>query len=165
MSTTLLNRDLVHVYGDGNTAGVILTPSAAEVLCAYGNDGGSMMKLCDPEAVEDTQCIPGCHTDSTAAWCTESSIYDCAWRPSDLHIMLRMQMAAPWTYNEVVLGTERWLREPVSTIEAVVFLGRGAAKVAREAHASLVAEFPHAAERIPILRLDLDRLDAPFEPA
>ena len=156
MSTTLLNRDLVHVYGDGNTAGVILTPSAAEVLCAYGNDGGSMMKLCDPEAVEDTQCIPGCHTDSTAAWCTES-------RCQIALAAIRLAHHAPNADGRSVdiqrgrLGTERWLREQSPPSRQSSSWEEAQRKSLVRRTRAWSRSFRDAAERIPILRLDLDR--------
>ena len=124
-----------------------------------------MTKLCNPPGVSAT-CIPGCNTGSQQAWCSFPTrrVYDCAWRPADLYYMLELHMGAPYTYNELVVGTQRWLQDPVASIEAF-FLSRGAADQEQKASAvrsSLIAEHGHARLQVPLLSLDLARDDAPF---
>ena len=165
MSTTLVNKQLVHLYGDGNfVSGVILEPRRAqsELLCGYGSDGGSMNKLCNPPGVTEN-CIPGCQTGSQPSWCTNTSVYDCAWSPPDLAYMLTLQTGAPYTYNELVIGTQGWLTDPAASIEAF-FFSRTAGEMrdkAWGAHSSLMAQ-DAAADRVPVLSLDLSRLERPF---
>jgi hypothetical protein len=162
MSTTLVNQRLIHVYGNEDVSGIVLDPFEAELLCAYGNDGGTMTKLCDPPGISAT-CLPGCY-QGTPNWCTRDSVYDCAWKRDNVSEMLRLQMGAPYTYNEFVLGTERWKQDPVAAIEAFFFV-RGSPLTeskARDAHASLVVDRPDAAARVPILSMDLGDADAPF---
>lgn len=122
-----------------------------------------MTKLCNPPGVSTT-CIPGCNTGSQPAWCSTTSVYDCAWRSVDLAYMLELQMHAPHTYNELVVGTQRWLEDPVASIEAF-FFARGAAdqeQKARAVRSSLIAEHGHAHLRVPLISMDLSRGDAPF---
>ena len=124
-----------------------------------------MTKLCDPPGVSAT-CTPGCDTGSWQDWCTvpTGTLYNCAWRPVDLAYMLELQMGAPYNYNELVVGTQRWLQDPVASIEAF-FFSRGAGDQEQKAsavHSSLIAEYGHARSQIPLLSLDLTRGDAPF---
>ena len=137
-------------------------PRPAQLLCSYGMDGGTMTKLCNPPGISRT-CVPGCW-EGTPNWCTLDSVYDCAWRPENVSVMLRLQMGAPYTYNELVLGTESWLRDPVSAIEAIFYM-RGSPfqeSKARGVHAGLVQDHRDARERVPVLTMDLSNADEPF---
>lgn len=119
-----------------------------------------MNKLCDPPGVSAT-CVPGCY-NGEPNWCSADNIWDCgAWKPTDLKQMLTMQTAAPYTYNEVVIGTTAWLEDPVNAIEAFFYTGEAQANAARAAHATMVEDHPEAASKIPVLRLDLGS-DPPF---
>ena len=84
MSTTLINKQLTHTYGNGDDiAGLVLNPSQAQLLCSYGNDGGTMTKLCDPPGLSAT-CIPGCYDESGKPnWCTSTNVWGCAHPPQD----------------------------------------------------------------------------------
>lgn len=122
-----------------------------------------MTKLCDPPGVSPT-CIPGCNSGAQPAWCSNTSVYDCSWRPANLADMLDLQMGAPYTYNELVIGTQGWLEDPVASIEAF-FFSRGAVDQEVKANmvrSSLVAEHGDARSRVPLLSLDLTRSKAPF---
>ena len=134
-----------------------------------------MNKLCSPPGVSKS-CIPGCRTKRDATgwyaddnrWCSNTSVYTCAWPPNNLYTMLRIQMGSPWTYNELVVGTTNWLRDPVNAIEAFFFFDRRGLppngqpdpeQVAKANHARLVNAHPEAQRRVPVLRLNLNYPD------
>ena len=179
MSTTLVNRQLKHVYGDANfVSGVVIAPQAAqsELLCGYGSDGGSMNKLCEPPG-RSSKCLPGCgapagprHGDwlSEPGWCNNLSVYDCAWSPDDLRYMLTLQSGAAWTYNELVVGTQSWLRDPVAQIEAFFFSRNANEQKQRalDAYSSFVDAHGEdsRARKVPVLGFDLEAAGGPFFP-
>ena len=92
-------RGALPLYSRG-TAGLILSPTANQLLCAYPYDGGSGGKLCSPLGVS-AHCVPGC-TQRGEDWCTEAKRgAECAWAPSHLKdaLVLREQLRQrPWNW-------------------------------------------------------------------
>ena len=96
---------------NANAAGLLLSPGATGVFCAYFADGGTMNKFCHPPA--PAGCVPGCVAgNAPSEWCRaedamdpSAPIYNCAWRPEDFGVMLRHHQQWPYTYNEVRVST------------------------------------------------------------
>ena len=129
LSATLVSKQLPFLFN--TNAGMILAPNLAEMLCSYFNDGGTMAKKCTDTSHPD--CVPGCSHEHTQEpnWCTVAGVdptdssarlYDCAFRPGDLEVMLRHHQSAPYSYNEVVIGTNKWAEKLPDLIEAFFFV-------------------------------------------
>ena len=122
VSASLISAKLPYLFKEGG-AGMILTPSKAEVRCSYFADGGTMSKRCGPDAPEG--CVPGCcDNEGKPNWCEDVSassqaIYQCAFRPEDFGAMLMHHEMRPGMYNEVVVDPTRWSAE---TTEAFYFV-------------------------------------------
>ena len=160
MSASMVNRD-VHLTFSTAGAGVIIDPREVEVLCSYFYDGGTMAKLCDPPGVS-RRCVPGCYAEGSenAVWCDPpDAIYQCAMKPDMLGTMMTEHKIRRHTYNEVVVGTRAWARNPPATIEAIFYMASdGASRTqALEAHASLLRDYPRARDSTPLVSVDFTR--------
>ena len=84
-------RGAIPLYSRG-TAGLILSPTANRLLCAYPYDGGSGGKVCSPLGVS-AHCVPGCKTRSED-WCSDTSRdlgAECAWAPKHFKEVLLLR--------------------------------------------------------------------------
>ena len=121
--------------------GVVVSPTAVRLLCAYSTDGGTQGedKACPIARVPDgsqingvwwrgsTTCVPGCSVQGEVPqWCTGPEDWSgCRWRPNQLEQMMsqhatRLQRGGQLKYrhNEVVFDSAEWMRELPRTIEA-----------------------------------------------
>ncbi|KAL1496082.1 hypothetical protein AB1Y20_014709 [Prymnesium parvum] len=174
-SASLINQRLPYVFARKETVGVVLSPHLAPLLCSFFVDGGTMLpdKTCDAPGVA-ADCVPGCWKGEPN-WCDgREKVWDCAWRPASLAMMLRHHEQRvgrePWrfgalTYNEVVLSTARWGERLPALIEAFFFLSDrpGEEEKARSIQRRFVAYFPQS--EAPLLELDLSNPTSPFLPA
>jgi len=105
----------------------------------------------------------------------------CPWPPGSLRQMLE-QHEASWRnytypnvrcgqpscfYNEVILSAEAWVRHLPATIEAVFFMAASVGTEhearARAVHRALVRQYGQAVAAVPLVEMNLSRLDRPFE--
>ena len=128
ISASILFKGKSVSFASGNGAtyhqggSYVVNPSEARVLCAYGGDGATRGKNCNPAGVS-THCIPACIPQYAAgnsvhdydSWCTAAgrseSDYWCGghpWRPEDIGDMLERDRKAQGPrqdllkYNEVL---------------------------------------------------------------
>ena len=82
--------------------------------------------------------------------------------------MLTLQSGAAWTYNELVVGTQSWLRDPVAQIEAFFFSRNANEQKQRalDAYSSFVDAHGEdsRARKVPVLGFDLEAAGGPFFP-
>ena len=109
ISASVINQRQPTVFTQ-STAGLVLSPQT-DIHCSYVADGGTMSKFCGPGA--PAACVPGCadRTTGEPAWCETGSvnIWDCAFRPTDVEVMLRHHRNERATaYNEVVVDPRNW---------------------------------------------------------
>ena len=120
----------------------------------------TMSKRCDSAAPEG--CVPGCCDQvGNPNWCDDvrlesQSVYQCAFRPTDLDAMLRHHEMRPGSYNEVIIDPGTW---SATTVEAFYFQGDGE-EAARRIHADFHARNPGSV--VPLVRLELQALERPF---
>ena len=157
ISASLINRKLPYLFKEG-AAGMILTPNEADIRCSYFADGGTMPKRCGPDAVDG--CIPGCcDVSGKPNWCTDvridsQTVYQCAFRPSDLDAMMRHHEIRPGSYNEVIVDPTRW---GASTTQAFYFVqgASGAEDFARDVHRRFHEHYGLGTRSVPLVRLEL----------
>lgn len=166
-SASIINRHQNTIFHSQTTAGIVISPHTG-IHCSYPFDGGTMQKLCPPDA--PSGCFPGCATElGEANWCAHddawffeasANIWNCAFRPADLEAMLRHHLLhRVGQYNEVVVDTTSYARNLPGSLLAVFFLsqsvgGSGESEwKARDVHRRFHDRFPDA--RVPLVRLDV----------
>ena len=73
ISASIVNN-AIRVTFASSRGGVVLSPTANNILCSYFSDGGTMNKFCEPPA--PAGCVPGCANQYTSepAWCNPDDI-------------------------------------------------------------------------------------------
>ena len=151
----------------------IINPAHARVLCAYGGDGSTRGKTCNP-AGPSRHCIPACIPQYNGrnsvhdydAWCEPGGPTDhwCdgrPYRPQDLGKMLSRDRLA-WargvhstqhgrTYNEVVIDGLYSNRNLPSSIEAFVASPGDNVGLLRRTHQNFLDEYGLSAHQVPLL--------------
>ena len=86
-ASSIINRRLNSVFNDhGGLVFRMDPPNLNRILCSYNYDAGSMSMTCDPPGPSAT-CLPGCW-NLVPNWCTLTRPWQCAWRPTELQLML-----------------------------------------------------------------------------
>jgi len=122
MSISVIYKGKTATFSGGG--GVILSPDATRVLCAYGGDGGTRGKLCHPPGLT-AQCVPGCMMGqgSYEAWCEPGpNDYWCdghPWRPEELGTFLQRDRISQ-QYNEIIVDGFYWNEKLPRSIEAIL---------------------------------------------
>ena len=162
-SASIVNAQLPYIFSD-RAPGFVLHPGLVSINCAYPKDGATMHQTCEPPGRSEG-CVPGC-----AAWGD-------GWPASKLGEMLQQQLEhpAPWSgscgegggcrHNEIVLDAASWVQGLPKTIQAIFFPSGAAEWEARRMRERFLDAFGLAGSELPIFRLDLSNLQAPFSPA
>lgn len=152
----------------------IINPTFARVLCAYGGDGSTRGKVCNPPGPSD-HCIPGCMPQYDGensvhdydAWCTPGGPTDVwcqgrPWQPADLSNMLQRDKEATRqgvhetqhgrTYNEVVLDGLYSNSHLPDSIEAFVASPGDDLELVRQTHAAFLREYQLTARQVPLIQ-------------
>jgi hypothetical protein len=196
MSATLINRLMrnktdrtgVPLFGFGG--GIILRPSAMQLLCEYTADGNTDGKNCEPPVIT-SRCTPGCFGSWNRAqpycnpsdpspgkrkWyrCGRDGAWPVPWRREDLASWVEefqwnaQPFEAPHDtskgegYNELIIGSEFFERHLPDSIEAFFFVeGHRSARV-EEAHPAFLREYGLSATYCPLLMLRLSAWNEPF---
>ena len=148
----------------------MLAPTA-RVLCAYPEDGNSMLKTCEPLGGDGVRCIPGCSADGEQ--CQQvGHDWSCSFGGRDgLRLAMQHQRERGGYLernNEVVLAADSVLGGALPHSVHAIFYMVGAdpvhvakARQTRDDFAHAFGLAPHAAP--PLLALDLaDGVAAPF---
>ena len=135
MSASLIRKANPRLYwkgDDGTTAGLVLSPAWAKVLCSYSNDAGTQGKVnrgCGTLSCDRSKDILDINVPGSQD--------PCSWPRHALGDMIDIQ---PWyTYNEIILDSMAWQSQMPSLVEAFVFIagdreaiGESAARQARQ---------------------------------
>lgn len=162
----------------------VLNPFEVQPLCAYGGDGATRGKICQPPGVS-SKCIPACmpQYDSATgdsaneydAWCGGGDYY-CGgrpWRPSTIGQMLEADRAAVarheprdehHSYNEIVIDGLAYNRNLPRGVEAFVLGTTDDLAKAREVHQRFLGAYGLSAVEVPLLRFRPERHGEPFTP-
>jgi len=153
--------------------GYIVSPSHARPLCAYGGDGATRGKTCNPPGPSKT-CIPACIPQYNGhnsvheydSWCDRAGETDhwCngrPWRPQDLGKMLSRDRLATKRgvqsnepqrlYNELVLDGLYSNRNLPHSIEAFVLSPGDNVALVRESHQAFLRIYRLTARDVPLL--------------
>ena len=145
--------------------GVIFRPGpATKLICGNaGDSGGGCNSFCDPaDGVGDVAgfSFPGDGCGSS-------------WRPKDFGNYLArvskwQQLNGRQDYNEIIVEgagpKARWSKQPSDTVAAFFVLkGSDGVEVARYHHANFLRAFGLSAETHPLVTLDSNNWEAPFE--
>ena len=151
----------------------ILNPLRARVLCAYGGDGSTRGKTCNPPGAS-RRCIPACIPEYNGhnsvheydGWCDGGGAEDhwCdgrPWRPQDLGKMLSRDRLATKrgvhstqhgrTYNEVVVDGYYSNRNLPESIEAFVLSPGDDVEEVRRTHRKFLDTYGKRARDCPLL--------------
>jgi hypothetical protein len=152
----------------------IFDPFAVSVLCAYGGDGATRGKTCNPPGLSSS-CIPACLPNYNSAndnsrnqwdrWCVPrgASDYFCdahPWRPRDIGKMLERDRAATkkneprdehHAYNEIVIDGHHSNAHLPGVIEAFVVARGDDHGAARGHHQAFLREYGLSAAQVPML--------------
>ena len=154
---------------DAGCTGIVVSARATGILCSYFQDGGTMQKLCTGDHVPPN-CVPGCYTGIAPndVWCDSSwgirdpLFYSCAFRPRDTARMLAYHISNAHSYNEIVLDTHVWEEHLPATVEAFVYTRSGNSAKACACLKQMLAEFPSARGRIPLVSYEPTDERVPF---
>jgi len=175
VSTSLVRRGRVATYEfQGAGAGVIANPEVAQLLCAYGGDGATRGKTCNPAGVS-AACTPGCTTRGGwgLPWCDADASQDSwcdrrPWRPSDLHRLITIEATGDdgghdqlQSYDELVLDGSSWNAHMPNAIEAFVKTSAND-RHAAELHTAFLAKYGLSAAQVPLVLLSTDDPSRPF---
>ena len=175
VSTSLVRPGRVATYEfQGAGAGVIANPGVARLLCAYGGDGATRGKTCNPPGVS-AACTPGCTMRGGwgLPWCDADASQDSwcnrrPWRPSDLHRLITIEPTGDGgrhnqlsSYDELVLDGSSWNAHMPNAIEAFVKTSADD-RHATELHAAFLARYGLSAAQVPLVLLSTHDLDRPF---
>ena len=149
----------------GGGGGVILSPNATRVLCAYGGDGGTRGKTCTPPGLTDT-CTPGCASSLYDTWCDGRSAQSAwcdghPWAPSALGRFLELDGGSS-IYNEAILDGFYWNKHLPHSIEALI--GSPGDPQAVRLHERFLATYHLKKGDVPLLTFNKDDVDCPFHP-
>ena len=137
ISASIVSASYGGLFNGGGGGGYILNPRAS-LYCAWACDGGTAARHC-------RNGVPGCtcaaYPGDHPRWCGRNGGY-CPWRPSDLDRMLSSFQQGGNAYNEVVVRSDPWRRDPFGSIDATYGTVR-------------MSGVPH-------VRLDLRNRHAPF---
>ena len=151
----------------------ILNPDHVRVLCAYGGDGSTRGKTCNPPGLS-RQCIPACmpnydgrdSVNSYDRWCDTGGPTDhwCEgrpWKPRDLGKMLARDHLATLrgehstqhgrTYNEIVVDGFFSNRNLPGSIEAFVASPGDDLDFLRRTHRNFLSAYHLRAQDVPLL--------------
>ena len=170
--------------------GIVINPDAVRVLCAYGGDGNTRKKTCNPPG-QSQNCLPGCFTSFSNAWEKWCDVDDVdkwgpgaafcdgqPWHPRDLGLMLPRFDAislhdveirlAPWGYNEVVIDGVHADANLPHVIEAMFSVaGRDVndGEIVRGIYENFLKAYPELTEAdVPLLRFDPADPRGAFQP-
>lgn len=151
----------------------VLNPFVGVAMCAYGGDGATRGKICQPPG-RSASCVPACmpNVDEATgdsqhaydAWCDGTGDYFCAsrpWRPRDIGIMLDKDREATGrsesrdehhAYNEIVLDGLAHNAALPSSIEAFLVGSNDDLAKTLTLHARFLAEYGLTATDVPLLR-------------
>ena len=170
LSASIINSDLPFFFGQKYHAGMVLSPWKTDVMCSWFIDYGTMGKRCDPPGVRE-DCLPGCWDGPKPNWCSGDKVWDCAYRPDQLEIMLghhlnrlgrtsRFGRSLGAAYNELMVSWQSLTRDLPDPVEAFFFTDWKAYDLAVKAHNTFLADYPSSTA--PLLRLDINNEDAIF---
>lgn len=172
-------------------SGIVLSPTANRLLCAFPYDVGSLDRHCWPKGVSE-ECIPGCSRwRNDPLWCSPGSDRwkverpACAWRPSDLDAMMavreeirRDKLRPPqkmWNdnkyYSELIFDASYYTEHLPHSIEAVFYLddncgdaydGPKCKDYGIGAQRAIAKFFHLDSAELPLLKLDLWNWNEPF---
>ena len=152
----------------------IFDPFVAKALCAYGGDGATRGKTCNPPGISSS-CIPACMPNFNSAthnsknqwdrWCVPhgSADYFCdahPWRLRDIGKMLDRDRAATQqhqvrdehhSYNEIVIDGHHSNAHLPDVIEAFVVSRGDDYEAARQLHAAFLSEYGLSRDKVPML--------------
>ena len=176
MSGSIINRKVPFLYRK-EAPGFVLSSELAVIRCSYPKDGSTMHKMCAPhdKNAAPSDCVPGCFTKGNR--CSEKG--DSCFDPDRLKQMMEVHEEhhsvnskcvggghggnAGCQHNEIVLNAQKWKAALPRLIEAVFFPVDGDEAQARIMHAEFLSAYGLTAQKVPLLRLHLDRPFTPFE--
>ena len=167
--------------------GMILNPTAARLLCAYGGHGSaalsSRLKTCAPDGsswvAPGEMCRPGCAPvvrhgvrQEPSTWCEPSRALTSwceglPWRPEHVNDMAGLTSSSNRT-ELVVLDGAHFRAEQPRSVDAVFAVATDAdgGAAARALHLGFLQAFPEVRlEDFPLLVYDPSEEDAPFRVA
>ena len=178
VSTSLVRPGRVATYKfQEASAGVIANPEVAQLLCAYGGDGATRGKTCNPPGVS-AQCTPGCTTRGGwgLPWCDADASQDSLcnrrpWKPSDLHRLITIEAMGSGgshdqlsSYDELVLDGSIWNAHMPNAVEAFVETSANDPRAAK-LHAAFLARYGLSAAQVPLVLLSTHDPSHPFRDA
>jgi hypothetical protein len=167
MSTSLVYKGRARFFS--GSVLLALAPESTRLLCAYGGDGGTRGKTCEPPGLTK-HCIPGCAsngedyefcnpgrtTNAGDFWCDGRP-----WKPQDLGKFLNRDKNSR-QYNEFVVDGFYWNQHLPHSIEAIVIGEDGKAK-ASALHQKFLAAYPQlTAKDVPLVSFHPNNEDEPF---
>ena len=167
---SFMDNDSGMYYGQGS---YIINPYRARVLCAYGGDGSTRGKTCNPPGASRS-CIPACIPNYNGhnsvheydGWCSPGGPTDpwCEgrpWRPQDLGKMLSRDRLATArgvhdtshgrTYNELVIDGFYSNRNLPDSIEAFVASPGDDLDLVKKTHHKFLTTYSKRAHEVPLL--------------
>jgi len=141
----------------GSAGGIIFSPPATKIICAYTADGGSRGKR---DGCGDDFCDSA--RSAHDPWCDGRPHL-----PRDLSNVLRGYVEQKRTsYNEIIVDTAALADYLPDSIEAIFYVasgGRQEEEDARQVHRQFHAAFPAlGVDSVPLVRLDLHDTSNPF---
>jgi len=163
--------------------GFILAPTGNVLNCAFSQDGGTSLRICDA-AGKAAGCIPGCYTeqgnhypvpDGVPCWCDTGVTQcasghgatgpsACAWKPDELSKMLTKQ-AHFNSYNELLFDTTAYAAALPGSLEAFFIMAESQQdqkNMTSEQHAHFLSTYGRTAQQTPLLVFDPTNLAKPF---
>ena len=121
VSASIVSSSYGQLFNSGGRGGYILDPQSTSIFCSWSVDGGTYQRHC-PRTSNGGSCVPGCtapaYRGDHPRWCGSKGGY-CPFRPGDLRNMLdHFQQGGGQGYNEVIVRSDVWRRQPTATIEA-----------------------------------------------
>lgn len=178
LSGSVINRKVPFIYSD-DAVGFVVTPEHATVRCSFPEDGGTMSRSCSPdETLPD--CLPGCYSGGRGcvAKTVAADSQNCYAHDALVAMMEQCEKRAMRTfdnnngcrqgngcrYNELVLEKAPWIAAQPHATQAIFYPAGGDAASARRVHQAFLKHYGVNARQVPLVKLNLDRPEAPFEP-
>lgn len=180
-SASVINRKVPFIYSD-DAVGMIIAPQFAVVRCSFPEDGGTMSRICGPNETSPTDCLQGCYSIASGGrQCvtkTEAANKQNCYAGGALMAMMAQcekfalgsfdnnngcRQGNGCRYNEIILEKAPWADAQPHATEAIFYPVGGDAANARRVHRAFLKHYGLSAKQVPLVRLNLDHIDAPFE--
>lgn len=175
---SIINPKVPFLYSD-DAVGFIVAPEHAAVRCSFPEDGGTMSRYCHPDEMAPRDCLDGCYSGGEQCIThTMSASHQMCYAADSLAAMMAQcekfargrfdnnngcRQGNGCRYNEIVLDKRAWIdRQPHAT-EALFYPVGGDADGARSVHRAFLKHYGVNARQVPLVRINLDRIGAPFE--